>query len=187
MHAQTRSSLMRHALIGFTALSMIAFSPIVRAELPADVKAKAESYKKKLTEWAANPMIVKAVKEANAKGPIDGMTNAKWDDLPDNSPLVQATVTGPVSNQLKQWEEDKGINKLFLRDNKANLISGVSKSFLYNAATRPQVASALKGEAMYTNEIKPDPTTQIKSIQLAVPVMDGGKAIGVLHTAVTAQ
>ena len=36
-------------------------------------------------------------------------------------------------------------------------------------------------------EIKPDPTTQKKSVQIAAPVLDGGKAAGVNHGAVEVQ
>lgn len=50
----------------------------VRAELPPEVQAKADMDKKKWVEWAANPAIVAAVKESNAKGDlIAGLSNAK--------------------------------------------------------------------------------------------------------------
>jgi hypothetical protein len=158
------------------------------AALPPDLQAKVETYKKKLVDWAANPTIVKAVKDANAKGGmLPGMTNGKWDELPENDPQVTGILATPASKLLLQWESDKGINKLFLRDAKGNKVAGSGKSLIYNAAARPPVKEAMKGSAWNANEVRPDPTTQIRSVHVSAPVMDGGKVIGVLHTAVTAE
>ncbi len=158
------------------------------AALPADMQAKVETYKKKLVDWAANPVIVKAVKEANAKGGmVPGMTNGKWDEISETDPLVTGMLATPASKLVKQWEADKGINKLFVRDAKGNMVAGSGKSLIYNAAARPPVKEAMKGKAWNADEIKPDPTTQIKSIHVSAPIMDGGSVIGAMHTAVTAE
>lgn len=158
------------------------------ADLPADIAAKVEVYKKKLVDWAANPTIVQAVKDANAKGGlIPGMTNGKWDELAENDPQVTATLITPASKLVKQWEADKGINKLFVRDAKGNMVAGSGKSLVYNAAARPPVKEAMKGKPWNASEIRPDPTTQIKSVHVSAPILDGGTVIGVIHTAVTAE
>lgn len=176
----------RALLAGFGAVIMS--SAAVAADLPAPVKAKMALYSAKLVEWAATPAIVSAVKDANAKGgPIPGMSNAKWDDLADDDPQVQALLKSAVSAQLQKWEADKNINKLFLRDEKGNMVAGSSKTLIFTAINRPTVKTALTGQIYVAEEIKPDPTTQIKSVQLAVPVFDGKKVVGVLHTAITAE
>lgn len=179
---------LRLLLSALSLCSGLMLAPLAaHAALPTEVQTKVDSYKKKMVDWAANPAVVKAVKEANAKGAAPGMNNAKWEELPDSDPLVQATLTAPVSQQLKKWEEDKGINKLYLRDQKGNVVAGVARTLLFNAASRPHIATALKGEVAQSQDIKPDPSTQVKSVQLAVPVLDGGQVIGVLHTAISAQ
>jgi hypothetical protein len=158
------------------------------AELPENTRKKIEIYRVKLIEWAANPLVVKTVKDANAKGgPLPGMSNAKWDDLPNTDPQVLSLLKSPLSQQLGKWEEDKNINKLFVRDNKGNMVGGSEKTLIFNASARPTVKQALTGQIYIADEVKPDPTTQIKSVQMAVPVLDGGKAIGVLHTAISAE
>jgi hypothetical protein len=158
------------------------------AALPADLQAKVDTYKKKLVDWAANPVIVKAVKEANAKGGmIPGMTNGKWDELAETDPVVTGILATAASKLVIQWEADKGINKLFVRDEKGNMVAGSGKSLIYNAAARPPVKEAMKGKAWNAGEVKPDPTTQIKSVHVSAPVLDGGNVIGVIHTAVTAE
>lgn len=179
-------SIHRALLSALALCSGLLLAPMAQAALPAALQAKVDVYKKKMVEWAANPLLVKAAKEASAKG-SGGMSNAKWEELADNDPLVQVTMSGPVSEQLRKWEADKGINKLYLRDDKGNVVSGVARTLLFNAASRSHVAAALKGEVAQGQDVKPDPSTQIKSVQLAVPVLDGGKVVGVLHTAVSAE
>lgn len=157
--------------------------------ISADVQAKVEKHKKLLVEWAANPMLVAAVKESNSKGGIAGMTNSKWDELSDTDPVVTGLSQSAVGKQITKWEEGKTIEKLNLRDEKANLVASSSlsgKPLLYNNGSRPPFQNGLKG-VWSAAEVKPDPTTQKKSVQISAPVMDGGKAIGVLHSAVLAE
>lgn len=159
-----------------------------RAELPPDVKAKVDPYKKKMVEWAANPAIVAAVKESNAKGGLAaGMTNAKWDELAEGDPVVKGFQTSAAGKAVIKYEEDKGINKLYARDEKGNLVAGSNKPLLYNVASRGPFQAGIKGTIWDSGEVKPDPTTQKKSVQVGVPIMDGGKVIGVLHSAVTVE
>jgi hypothetical protein len=54
-----------------------------------------DTYKKQAVAWAADPQILKAVKESNASGPIAGMGNAKWRDLKESDPNVKGLVTMP--------------------------------------------------------------------------------------------
>ena len=157
------------------------------SELPAPLQAKVEIYKKKLVEWAANPVVISAVKEANASGGVAGMTNGKWDELEAKSPVVQAFETNKAGVLVNKWEEDKNINKLVVRDEKGNLVAASIKPLLYNNATRPVHINGMKGQVWAAAEIKPDPTTQIKSIQASAPVMDAGKVIGVIHAGITVE
>lgn len=157
------------------------------AEIPADVQAKVEKYKKHIIEWAANPIVVAAVKEANAKGPIPGMSNARWDELGDKDPVVMGMQTSPAGEYAKKIEEDKNVNKVTVWDEKGNMIASSTKTLIYNAATRPAFTGAMKGKAWSAPEIKPDPTTQKKSVNISAPVMDGGKIIGVMNAAIGAE
>lgn len=176
-----------HVIVRSLVLALgLSLASAANAVLPAEIQAKVDTYTKTLSEWAADPLVVKTTNEANARGSA-GMSNAKWDELADNDAAIKATLSSPVSQKLRKWEEDKGINKLYLRDKNGNVVAGVTRTTLFNAGKRPHIAAALKGETAHTDEIKPDPSTQVKSVQLAVPVMDAGKVIGVLHTAISAE
>lgn len=165
---------------------LVSTSLLAHAEVPAALQPKIDKYKKQLVEWAATPAIVAAVRDANSKG-AGGMTNAKWNDLDEKDPAVVATMSGPVAAMVIKWEQDKNINKLFVRDQKGNVVVGTAKTLLFNAASRPSVSNALKGSVWHENAVKPDPTTQVKGVQVSAPVLDGGVVIGVLHTSVTAE
>jgi len=173
-----------NTLIAIT-LACASVSGMAAEQLPASLQSKVEKYQQKLVEWAANPAIVSAVKEANSKGPLPGMTNAKWLEIPDNDPTAQSFVNSKSGSMVKKWEEDKEINKLVVRDEKGNLVAASTKPLLYNNAVRPVYINAIKGQPWTDSKIAPDPTTQVKSVQASAPVLDGGKVIGVIHVGIT--
>ena len=166
-----------------------AISPVMANPVSPQIQAKIDAYKTKLVEWAANPILVAAVKESNAKGGlVTGMNSAKWDDLAEKDPVVLGFQSSEAGKAVSQLAQDSGISKLYLRDEKGNLVACSSKPLLYNNGSKPWIANTLKeGKPWSAAEVKPDPTTQIKGVHLAVPVLDGGKTIGVLHTSVVAE
>ena len=168
-------------------LALASFSAAAADPLPAPLQAKVDKYKLKLVEWAANPAIVAAVKEANAHSNPDGMTNSKWIEVDDKSPTATAFSSSKAGALVKKWEEDQGINKLVVRDEKGNLVAASTKPLLYNNAVRPVYINAMKGQPWAAPGIAPDPTTQIKSVQASAPVLSGGKVIGVIHTGITSE
>lgn len=170
---------------GLATLLVCASFSAFAGDFPAPLQAKVDKYKQKLVEWAANPAIVQAVKEANANGPHGGMTNAKWQDVADNDPVAKSFTTSKAGNLLKKWEEDTGINKLVVRDEKGNLVAASTKPLLFNNAVRPVYVNGIKGQVWADNKVTPDPTTQIKGVQASAPVLDGKKVIGVIHVGIT--
>lgn len=172
----------------FLAFSSLAFPAFADGNLPADLQAKVDKAKKLLVERAADPGVVAAVREANARGP-GGMTNGKWIELEDGAAPVKAMLATGVSRQIAAWEAaDKTINKIVLRDNKGNLVAANVRPLIFNNANRAVFTKPFEAQQAWSAaEIKPDPTTQIPSVHVAAPVMDGGKAIGVLQAGVSAQ
>lgn len=190
MQAQT-VSIKRTTLAAFlvgVAITLTSVSNAQADSLPPAVQAKVDVYKKKLVEWATNPTIVAAVKAANAKGSLAGMGNAKWADLEEKDPVVLSFQNNEAGKLVSKWDDDKGISKLYLRDEKGNLVASSNKPLNYNNGSKPWIASPMKDGKPYSAvEIKPDPATQIKGVHVSAPVLDGGKSIGVLHTSVVAE
>lgn len=168
-------------------LVFLSSSAMAAESLSPTLQTKVDKYKQKLVEWAANPVIVSAVKEANTKAALPGMTNVQWLEVDEKGPMVQAFLTNKAGSLVKKWEEDKEINKLVIRDEKGNLVAASTKPLLYNNAIRPVYIQAMKGQPWAAPSILPDPTTQVKSVQASAPVMDGGKVIGVIHAGITTE
>ncbi len=182
-----------HRVAALLASSFLAFTCLVspasaNGSLPADIQAKVDKAKKLLVDRAADPAVVAAVREANARGP-GGMSNGKWIELEEGAPPVKALLATGVSRQIAVWESaDKTINKIVLRDNKGNLVAASVRPLIFNNANRAVFTKPFEAQQVWSaGEIKPDPTTQIPSVHVAAPVMDGGKAIGVLQAGVSAQ
>lgn len=175
-------------LLAVTATTLACLAAPARAgELPPDVEAKVDKAKKRLVELAADPGVIAATREANAQAG-GAMNNGKWIELGDADPAVKRLLASPMSLQIAKWEQaDASVNKLILRDQKGNLVAASVRPLIYNNANRPVFANPIKGVAWAAGEIKPDTTTQIPSVHVAAPVMDGGKPIGVLQAGVSAR
>ena len=159
----------------------------IAGDITPKMQKKIDEYKKHAATWAADPLLVKAVKDTNAQGPIAGMGNAKWRELKETDPTVQAFVTNPVGQLLTKWmNADKGINKIVLSGNKSQRVAFTSMPAVYIGKGKPNFDEAFGGKMWHQGESKPDPSTNIDTVQIAAPVKDGGHVIGVLLVSLTA-
>jgi hypothetical protein len=183
-----RTIVRRTTILSLCAAALGLAAPFtLAADLPAGVAAKVEKAKKRLVELAADPGVVAAVREANTNGP-GGMTNGKWIGLSDSDPAVKNVLSNKISVQIAKWEQgDDTLNKIVLRDEKGFLVGASTRPLIFNNVKVPVFSNAIKGQPWSASEIKPDTSTQIPSVHVAAPVLDGGKPIGVLHAGVTAK
>lgn len=174
-------------MIAFAALSLVA-PGVVAGDITPKMQPKIDAYKKKAAEWAANPEIVKAVKEANAKGPIAGMGNAKWRELKEDDPIVSGLVTSSIGQLLTKLmaADAKGINKIVLSGIKGQRVAFTSMPAVYIGKGRPNFDDSIDGKPWQQGESKPDPSTDIDTVQISAPVKDGSEVIGVLLVSLTA-
>ncbi|MBI3778955.1 MAG: cache domain-containing protein [Gammaproteobacteria bacterium] len=174
----------------FPLLLALGFAPPLAAgEITANMQARIDTYKKQAAAWAADPRIVQTVKETNAQGPIPGMGNAKWRDLKESDPVVQGFVTNAAGRLLTQWmnADPQGINKIVLSGAKSQRAAFTSMPAIYLGKGKPNFDEAIDGKLWQQGESKPDPSTNIDTVQIAAPVKDGGHAIGVLLVSLTAD
>jgi hypothetical protein len=159
----------------------------IAGDITPKMQKKIDEYKKHAATWAADPLLVKAVKDTNAQGPIASMGNAKWRELKETDPTVQAFVTNPTGQLLTKWmNADKGINKIVLSGNKSQRVAFTSMPAVYIGKGKPNFDEAFGGKVWHQGESKPDPSTNIDTVQIAAPVKDGGQVIGVLLVSLTA-
>lgn len=159
-------------------------------DVTAKMQPKIDAYKKQVALWAVDPSIVKAVRDSNAAGPIAGMGNAKWRELPETDPVVKGLVDNAVGQLMTKWlsADAKGINKIVLSGDKSHRVGFTSMPAVYIGKGKPNFDTSMNdGKVWQQGESKPDPSTNIDSVQISAPVMDGGKVIGVLLVALTAS
>ena len=163
--------------------------PLAASEITAKMQTRIDVYKKQAVAWAADPRIVQAVKETNAQGPIPGMGNAKWRELKESDPVVQGFITNPAGQLLTQWmnADAKGVNKIVLSGGKCQRAAFTSMPAIYLGKGKPNFDEAMDGKVWQQGESKPDPSTNIDTVQIAAPVKDGGNIIGVLLVSLTAD
>lgn len=164
-----------------TALSLVTIASFA-APITPKMQPNIDQYKRQAALWAAEFAIVQAVKEANVKGPIAGLDNAKWRTLKEADPVVQSFITSPSGELLMRWMEDdtRGINKIVLSGAQGQRVAFTAKPALYLANGLPNFDAAMNGENWQQSESKPDSRNNIDTVQIAVPVKDDNKVIGVL-------
>jgi hypothetical protein len=170
-------------------LSMLWFGLAWADDVTPKMQPKIDAYKKQAVAWAADPLIVSAVKESNAKGPIPQMGNAKWRELKENDPIVSGLVTNAAGQLLTKWmnADAKGINKIVLSGDKSHRVAFTSMPAIYIGKGRPNFDTSMNdGKVWQQGESKPDPSTNIDTVQISAPVKDGGTVIGVLLVSLTA-
>ena len=173
-----------------TAISLLlATTPVLAGDITPKMQPKIDQYKKQAVAWAMDPLLVQSVKEANAQGPIPGMGNAKWRELKENDPQVLSFVTNPAGQMLTKWmnSDAKAINKIVLSGAKSQRVAFTSMPAIYLGKGKPNFDEAIDGKVWQQGETKPDPSTNIETVQIAAPVKDGGKVIGVLLVSLTAD
>lgn len=158
------------------------------ADITPKMQKSIMAYKAKIVKWAADPVIVKAVKEANAKGPIPMMGNAKWREINEKDPQITAFETNPAGQLITKWmnEDPKGINKIVVSGNRSHRVAFTSMPAIYIGKGKPNFDEAYDGKVWQQPETKPDPSTQIETVQIAAPIKDGVEVIGVLLVSLTA-
>lgn len=190
MHATLLQSVSR-TIVSFAVccLALAGTGASLAGDVTAKMQPKIDAYKKQAVTWAADPLIVKAVKDANTAGPLAGMGNAKWRDLKEGDPAVKGLVDSPTGQLLTKWmnADAKGINKVVLSGDKSHRVAFTSMPAIYLGKGRPNFDTSMNdGKVWQQGESKPDPSTNIDTVQISAPVKDGGTVIGVLLVSLTA-
>ncbi len=190
MHATLLQSISR-TMVQFAVccLALAGSGAALAGDVTAKMQPKIDAYKKQAVAWAADPLIVKAVKDSNAAGPLAGMGNAKWRDLKESDPAVKGLVDSPTGQLLTKWmnADAKGINKVVLSGDKSHRVAFTSMPAVYLGKGRPNFDTSMNdGTVWQQGESRPDPSTNIDTVQISAPVKDGTTVIGVLLVSLTA-
>lgn len=143
----------------------------------ADALAKEVEVVKQI---AADPKIVEAVKAVNATALADykDMTQDKWKELPVLDPKVRYFSKNAAGEVLKA-KKNEMITEMFLNAADGTKVAFISKTSNWSHKGKPKHDDPMAGKS-WQGKVEMDESTGLKSVQIAVPVLDGGKAIGSL-------
>jgi hypothetical protein len=160
--------------------SVYAVSPACAEELSARTKARVEAKLVEIKAWAASPVIVQAVKARNSAGAgaYKEMTQAKWKMLSVLDPVVRAFTRNEVGLFLKS-KKDPAVSEAFVCCADGTKVGFLTKTTHWSHAGKPKHDQPMKGE-IWRGPLEVDDSTGVQQMQVAVPILDDGKAIGSL-------
>lgn len=148
------------------------------AALAAAAQAKVDAITKEAQTWACDAALVSAVKAQNASVPANyaAMNEEKWKSLLITDPLVRSLSKNAAGQFLKTKKTDIN-NKIFVSDAAGLKVAFLDKTANWCHKGQPKHEVPMTGKT-WQGAVGPDPSTGLESVQVSVPVLDGGKPIG---------
>ena len=165
----------------FTARAVFAF------EMTPTTQAEIDKHKTLIAGWVADPVIVSAVKDQNGKGPIAAMDNPKWKNTRRSDAIVKAFQDNPAGKMLKAKLEASGgmYTEAFLSAAQGEKVAFVEKTTSYIHVGQPKFDVPLTTGKSWQGKPEFDESAQTYQLQISVPVLADGKAIGALVVGVS--
>lgn len=173
----------RHlSLVSLLALGMGAGAPAVAQEVPAAVHAIVPQ----LQDWGRDPILVEAVRQQNARGQtLDAIKtlDAAWIAESGVTPFMEKLMTSDAAKELAKLEGTQPyfVESFLMDDQGANVAMTNKTSDYWQGDEDKFTASYLGGKgAVHIGPVKFDSSAQAYLVQVSVPVLDAGRAIGAL-------
>jgi hypothetical protein len=148
--------------------------------MDAAVRAKVDEKLQQITAWAADPAVVAAVKAQNSARSPDAaaMTQQKWASVSVLDPFVRGLFKNPAAQALKS-KQTAEVSEAFLSSADGCKVAFLTKPTSWCHKGKPKHDVPMTGK-VWQGPVEVDASTGTQQIQISVPVMDGGKAIGSL-------
>lgn len=171
---------MKKTILYLIALAAL-LSPTSHAqELDADTQAKITAKIEQIKTWAADAAVVKAVKAHNESLPADlaVMTQEKWKAAGILDPIVRGLTKNDAATALKAKKTDS-VSEAFLSGAEGTKVAFLTKPSNWSHKGKAKHDVPVTGKT-WQGAVEVDDSTGIRQVQVAVPVLDGEKAIGSL-------
>ena len=167
-------------IVACVVVGLVAAAASVLAAPAVDpaLQAKVDEQVKYVQGWASDPAIVAAVKAVNAGAPAanKAMTQDKWAALQPFDPFVLSFSGNPVGQFLKT-KKNQVISEAFVSAADGTKVGFLQKTSSWSHKGKPKHDVPMTGKT-WQGEVETDASTGLQQVQVAVPVMDGGKPIG---------
>lgn len=139
-----------------------------------------------LKTWGNNPTLIAAVKEQNAKAmSLADIKNKDqvWMKTTGIDDFMKTLLNNTAARELKKLEASKPyFTEVFLMDNQGANVAMTNKTSDYWQGDEEKFTQSFNAGngGIDIGKVKFDKSSQAYLVQVSVPVMDGGKAIGAI-------
>jgi hypothetical protein len=140
----------------------------------------------KLAAYGSDPVIVASVKEQNAMDKsLAAIQDAdkKWQETAGVDAVMASLIDSTCGKHLKEiLESEAYFAEIFVMDNKGANVAMTGKTSDYWQGDEAKFTKSYAGGAgaVFVDEVEFDDSSQAYLVQISVPVMDEGKAIGAI-------
>lgn len=144
------------------------------------IQAKIDARVRDLAAWAADPAVVEAVRSHNAALPAEhaALNQDKWRALTVLDPIVRGFSKNNAALALKAKKDD-AVAEIFLSDAAGLKVAFLAKTSNWSHKGKDKHDVPMTGKP-WQGQVELDESTGQQQVQVAVPVLDGGKPIGSL-------
>ena len=159
-------------------LACLVAGPAAAGPIDPAVQAKVDAQVKAIQAWASDPAIVKAVAAQNASAPAEfaAMTQDRWAAATVLDPFVRQFTKNDAAAVLKAKKSDT-YAEIFVSAADGRKVAFLAKTTNWSHKGKPKHDVPMTGKT-WQGAIEVDESSGVQSIQVSVPVMDGGKPIG---------
>ena len=170
-------------LIIFCLLVLMSGAVAAGEKAPAKVFEMARDV---LAAMGRDPIIVKAVKEKNARGESLDQVKAmdeKWKNTPGVAGFMKEYLDNECGQYLaKIMKQSPYFGEIFVMDQNGAIVAMTDKTSDYWQGDEAKFINSYKdgSGAVFVDEVEFDDSSQTYLVQVSMPVMDDGRAIGAI-------
>jgi len=164
----------------FVLIAMIFASAPLALALDKITQDKVDKKKQVIVQWAADPMLVKAVKEFNTNPPTQAkeLTQDRWEKLTILDDTVQYFQTSDAAKFLESKKED-WVSEAFVSAADGKKVGFLAKTSSWSHVGKAKHDMPMTGTT-WQGKFEMDDSVGRMQVEIGVPVMDGDTPIGSL-------
>lgn len=167
-----------HVLLA--ACTLVATSSIRAQAISPATQAKIDAKVAEIKTWAADPVIVDAVRAHNVPlaPELAALNQDKWRAMTVLDPIVRSFTKNPTGVFLKSKKDDL-VTEAFVSDAAGYKVGFIAKTSNWTHKGKEKHDVPMTGKS-WQGPVEVDESSGQQQLQVAVPVLDGGKPIGSL-------
>lgn len=176
-----------------TVLALSLLAALAAPKVDPELRARVEARLPIVRAWAADPIVVAAVRDANAHArsmrDIERLDEA-WTATRGVDDFMRSIIDHPAAERLRELRErHPELQESFVTDRLGANVASTNKTSDFYQGDEDKFREAFAGGAggVHVGDLSRDESIQSYAIPIGVPVLDEGVAIGVLVVTVNVE